>query len=72
DAVVSLVLHLGEIPVATLHLTCAPHARLTLTLAGAGAAPLGAPSATMSADTPRPVAVRLDTGQVHVMPVRSG
>ena len=71
DAVVSQVRHLGEITLATVYLTGAPHARLTLTLAGAGAAPLGAPSTSLTADTPRPVAVRLDARQVHVMPVRS-
>jgi len=70
DAVVSQVRHLGEITLATVYLTGAPHARLTLTLAGAGAAPLGAPSTSLTADTPRPVAVRLDARQVHVMPVR--
>lgn len=73
EAVASQVRHLGEITLITVHLTRSPHARLTLTLAGAGAgaAPLGAPSDSVPADTPRPVAVRLDTRLVHVMPVRS-
>lgn len=72
DAVVSQVRHLGEITLTTVHLTQAPHARLTLTLAGAGAAPMGALPSSVPTDTPRPVAVRLDTRLVHVMPVRSG
>ena len=72
DAVVSQVRHLGEITLTTVHLTQAPHARLTLTLAGAGAAPMGALPSSVPTDTPRPVAVRLDTRLVHGMPVRSG
>ena len=72
DAVFSQVRHLGEITLTTVHLTQAPHARLTLTLAGAGAAPMGALPSSVPTDTPRPVAVRLDTRLVHVMPVRSG
>ena len=71
DAVVSQVRHLGEITLATVHLTQPPYTHLTLTLAGAGAALLGELPSSVASDTPRPVAVRLDARQVHVMPVRS-
>jgi molybdate transport system ATP-binding protein len=72
DGVVSQVRHLGEITLATVELTQPPYTRLTLTLAGAGAALLSALPSSVSTDIPPlPVAVRLDTRQVHVMPVRS-
>ena len=63
DAVVSEVRHLGEITLYAVDLAEPEGARLTLTLAGARQAPLQAG---------QPAVVRMDTGQVHVMPVRSG
>ncbi len=61
DARVTQVRHLGEITLYVVDLAVPPHVRLTLTLAGAHQAPLAAGQA---------VAVRLDAGLVHVMPVR--
>jgi molybdate transport system ATP-binding protein len=63
EAVVSEVRHLGEITLYAVDLAEPEGARLTLTLAGARQAPLQAG---------QPAVVRMDTGQVHVMPVRSG
>jgi molybdate transport system ATP-binding protein len=63
DAVVSEVRHLGEITLYAVDLAEPQGARLTLTLAGARQAPLQAG---------QPAVVRMDTLQVHVMPVRSG
>lgn len=74
DGVVSQVRHLGEITLCTVDLTGPPWARLTLTLAGARPALLGtldALSSSVGPDALHPVAVRLDTRLVHVMPVRS-
>ena len=74
DGVVSQVRHLGEITLCTVDLTGPPWARLTLTLAGARPALLGtldALSPAVGLDALHPVAVRLDTRLVHVMPVRS-
>ncbi len=60
-AVVAQVRHLGEITLYAVDLTVPPQARLTLTLAGARQA---------LREAGQPVAVRLDTRMVHVMPVR--
>jgi len=62
DAQVTQVRHLGEITLYTVDLVVPPRATLTLTLAGARPSPLVAGQA---------VAVRLDPGLVHVMPVHA-
>lgn len=89
DAVVSQARHLGEITLLGVDLVVPPHARLTLTLAGAGRRPLGDPGPAGASDPSglsdpsvssvasgtlaagQAVAVRLDTAQVHVMPVHA-
>jgi molybdate transport system ATP-binding protein len=62
SAEVSVARHLGEITLATLRLDAVPGAELVLTLSGAQRRGLVAGTR---------VAVRLDTGLVHVMPQRS-
>jgi molybdate transport system ATP-binding protein len=62
DAQVTQVRHLGEITLYTVDVVVPPRATLTLTLAGARPSPLVAGQA---------VAVRLDPGLVHVMPVHA-